>query len=548
LVEVTQSFDQLHRPQTRAEMQIKAAQLLWKSDEKRAANLMTQAMDSVREFIGEADDSEQEYYQSFQVALQLRRRIVDVLGPHDPEAALNFLRSTRTLTNPYQNQSGQPDQELQLELSLVNGVIATDPKRAFELAEDTLKQGSSPGLIETVTRLRAKDRELAAKLAHDIAIKLTNQNLLKTPGASYLTSNFLHIARSPMPAPANGGEANSNARLLSEDDYRDLFQKIVSEVLSYSPPPANTYTPEREAARNLADTIKQLGPELQTYAPDRAEAIAKKLAEFNNQGDQQNALWQRYQTAIDNSSVDNALASLAQAPPQMRDQLYQQLANNVAGKGDLARAQQIINDNIQNPLQRRQALRTLDQQAIYAATAKGKFDEALRLLTNFRPVSERNTLLSQILDQFGPGIKRATALVYLEQAKNLVTTSSEAENLQQLQALLGISRAFAKYDVNRAFEIVDPLVNQFNELTTAATTLNGFGQTFYRDNELITMNGNAVAETANQISTTLATLAVINFDRAKTAAERIRQTDIRLRFFLAIAERTILGKSDDNED
>src|SRR4030095_3879584 len=346
LVEVTQSFDQLHRPQTRAEMQIKAAQLLWKSDEKRAANLMTQAMDSVREFIGEADDSEQEYYQSFQVALQLRRRIVDVLGPHDPEAALNFLRSTRTLTNPYQNQSGQPDQELQLELSLVNGVIATDPKRAFELAEDTLKQGSAPGLIETVTRLRAKDRELAAKLAHDIAIKLTNQNLLKTPGASYLTTNFLHIARSPMPAPANGGEANSNARLLSEDDYRDLFQKIVSEVLSYSPPPANTYTPEREPARNLTDTIKQLGPELQTYAPDRAEAIAKKLAELNNQGDQQNALWQRYQTAIDNSSVDNALASLAQAPPQMRDQLYQQLANNVAGKGDLARAQQIINDNI----------------------------------------------------------------------------------------------------------------------------------------------------------------------------------------------------------
>jgi hypothetical protein len=426
--------------------------------------------------------------------------------------------------------------------------MATDPKRAFELAEDTLKQGSSPGLIESVTRLRSKDRELAAKLAHDIAIKLTNQNLLKTPEAAYLAGNFLHVARSPMAAPANSGDSNSNARLVSEDDYRDLFQKAVSEVLSYSPPPTNTYIPEREAARNLANMVKQLGPELQAYAPDRAEAIAKKLAEFNNQGDQQNALWQQYQTAINDSSVDNAMASLAQAPPQMRDQLYQQLANNVVGKGDLARAQQIINDNISNPLQRRQALRSLDQQAIYAATAKGKFDEALRLLTNFRPVSERNALLGQILDQFGPGIKRATALVYLEQARILVTTSSQAEDQQQLQALLGISRAFARYDVNRAFEIVDPLVNQFNELTTAAATLNGFGQVFYRDNELITMNGNAVAETANQISTTLATLAVINFDRAKTAAERIRQPDVRLRFFLAIAERAILGKPGDNED
>lgn len=546
LIELTQSFDQLHRPQTRAEMQTKAAQLLWKSDEKLAAKLMTQAMDSVREFMREADDSEQQYYEVFGAALQLRQRIVEVLGPHDPEAALNFLRSTRTLTNPYQNQPGQPNQELQLELSLVNGVIATDPKRAFELAEDTLKQGSSPGLIETLTRLRSKDRELAGKLAHDIAIRLTNQNLLKTPEAAYLATSFLHVVRFSMVTPANGGDSNSNARLVSEDDYRDLFQKVVSEVLSYSPPPANTYAPERNAARNLADTVKQLGPELQTYAPDRADAIAKKLAEFNNQGDQ--ALWQQYQTAINDNSVDNALASLAQAPPQMRDQLYQQLANNIAGKGDLARAQQIINDNIQNPLQQRQALRTLNQQAIYAATTKGKFDEALRLLTNFRPVSERNALLGQILEQFGPGIKRATALVYLEQARILVTTSSQAEDQQQLQALLGISRAFARYDVNRAFEIVDPLVNQFNELTTAATTLNGFGQQFYRDNELITMNGNAVAETANQISTTLATLALVNFDRAKSAAERIRQPDIRLRFFLAIAERTISGKSDDNED
>jgi hypothetical protein len=547
LIELTQSFDQFHRPQTRAEMQTKAAQLLWKSDEKLAAKLMSQAMDSVREFIAEADDSEQQYYEVFGVALQLRQRIVEVLGPHDPEAALNFLRSTRTLTNPYQNQPGQPNQELQLELSLVNGVIATDPKRAFELAEDALKQGSSPGLVDTVNRLRSKDRELAAKLAHDIAIKLTNQNLLKTPEAAYLASNFLRVARFLMVAPANGGDSNSNMRLVSEDDYRDLFQKVVSEILSYSAPPANTYTPEREAARNLAQTVTQLRPELQAYAGDRAEAIAKKHAELNNRGDQQNASWQQYQSAINDSSVDNALASLAQAPPQMRDQLYQQLASNIAGKGDLARAQQIINDNIQNPLQRRQALRTLDQQAIYAATSKGKFDEALRLLTNFRPVSERNALLGQILEQFGPGIKRAAALVYLEQARTLVTTSSQAEDQQQLQALLGISRAFARYDVNRAFEIVDPLVNQFNELTTAATTLNGFGQVFYRDNEL-TMNGNAVAETANQLSTTLATLAVINFDRAKTAAERIRQPDIRLRFFLAIAERTISGKSDDNED
>jgi hypothetical protein len=239
---------------------------------------------------------------------------------------------------------------------------------------------------------------------------------------------------------------------------------------------------------------------------------------------------------------------MGQAPPQMRDQLYQQIAIKIAESGDLARAQQVITDHITNPGQRRQALRFLAQQAIYTAVGKRRFDEAIKLISGFRPVSERNALLSQILNQFGPGLKKATALSYLEQIRNLVTTSSQAEDQQQLQALLAISRALAKYDVNRAFEIVDPLVNQLNEISTAAFTLNGFGQTFYRDGELITMNGNSVAETANQISTTLATLALINFDRAKATAERIRQLDMRLRVFLVIAERTLLGKSEDTED
>jgi hypothetical protein len=548
LIETTQSFEQLRRPQTRAEMQIRAAQLLWKSDERRASKLMTQAIEAVKEFIGDIDDAGQEYYESFQVAMQLRQQIIEALGPHDPEAALNFLRSTRTLTSPYQYLSGQINQELQIELSLVNRVIATDPKRAFEMAEDALKRSSSANLIETVTRLRSKDRELAAKLAHDIVMKLTTQSLLKTPEAANLATNFLRIARSSMPAAVNNGDSTSNASLVSEEDFRDLFQKIVSEVLSYSPPPSNGYTPEREAAQNLANTVKQFGAELQAYAPDRIEAIDSKLAEFNNPGEQQNALWQKYQTSINNGSVESALESTTQAPLPMRDQLYQQIAMKIAGSGDLARAQQIITDNIANPRQRKEALRVLDQQAIYAAVAKGRFDEAFKLISGFRPVSERNALLGQILDQFGPGLKKATALSYLEQTRNLVTTSSQAEDQQQLQALLGISRAFAKYDVNRAFEILDPLVNQLNEISTAAFTLNGFGQTFYRDGELITMNGNAVAETTNQISTTLATLALINFDRAKATAERIRQLDMRLRVFLAIAERTILGKPNDAED
>src|SRR5206468_12247669 len=67
---------------------------------------------------------------------------------------------------------------------------------------------------------------------------------------------------------------------------------------------------------------------------------------------------------------DAALESVNQAPREMRDQLYQQVANRIAQTGDVARARQLINERITNPMQRQQALRNLDQQVIYSARSE----------------------------------------------------------------------------------------------------------------------------------------------------------------------------------
>jgi len=110
-----------------------------------------------------------------------------------------------------------------------------------------------------------------------------------------------------------------------------------------------------------------------------------------------------------------------------------------------------------------------------------------------------------------------------------------------MRALLEIARAFSRYDSNRAFEIVEPLVNQFNEISESALKLNGFGQRYYQDGELIMTNGNAVAETGNQLAMALSYLAVANFDRAKIAADGIHPIDVRINVYLTIAQQSIEG-------
>jgi hypothetical protein len=542
VLEIVETIPQIRRPQTRAQVQLQAAQLLWTSDEKRAAKLAAEASQGVKEFVASIDIGDQDYYQSYQMAMQLRREVLQVLTPHDPEMALGFLRSTRTLINPEGGRNNdQQNEELQLELSIANQVVATDPKRAFQMAEDSLKKGYPSSLIEIISRLRTTDPEAATRLAQDIASKLGTEKLLQNPAAVNLAVNLLRLVRVPARRnQADGGSAPAaNLALLSEQQYQDLFRKTLAEGLSYSVPATNSYSPERNSAQNILTSLKFMTSDMESFAPGSIAAVEKKTIELNTAGDPRNALWQQYQNAINSGSVDAALEAAGQAPREMREQLYQQVAGKAAAAGDFGRAKQILTDHISNLSQRQQAFKNLEQQAIYAAIAKGKIDEALRLLSNFRSSRERAMMLRQIVNQIGPGQKKAAALAFLEQARSMIGVALQAEDQEQMGALLEIGRAFSRYDSKRGFEVVEPLIDQFNEISTAAITLNGFGQEYYQDGELIMNNGNNVANTANQIAQTLAAMALSNFDRAKAAADRVRPPEARLQAYLNIAQQAI---------
>jgi hypothetical protein len=526
VVEASQSFDQFRLPETRVTMRIKAAQLLWPSDDEKARAQMALAIDTVKQSV--AEHAADEDFAHSQSIMGMRQQVVTALTPHDPEAALKFLQSTRIASTP------NDEQEVQLEASIINQVLDKDPKRAFELAEAMLHRTSSQTLIQTLNELAGKDHDLACRLARDIAKKVSRDDLLKAPQSAFLSSGLLQMARKPF-APVRNGEQPE--RLLSEDEYRELFLKIVAEMMTFKSSDDNGYAPENGTARSLAAVVGQMPDDIKTYAPDRADLINKKIAELGGVVTTAMAGWQKYQTAAMSEPIDTALESVEQAPENMRDNLYQEVINRVA-TNDPSRARQLVSERITDPSQRKQMLHTIQQQAVTAAAQQGRIDEALRLLAKF-PLAERPSFINQIIEQIGPGVKKSEAIQYLEQARALISTSVRAHDSEEMQTLLAISRAYARYDAHRGFQIAEPLIDQFNEICSAAVVMNGFGGEYYVEGEMTTARDNAVSDLANEISRSLATLAMNDFDRAKRDADGIGRFDARVRALLTIASNAL---------
>ncbi|MGI8654218.1 MAG: hypothetical protein ACR2LC_03250 [Pyrinomonadaceae bacterium] len=544
LAEVADGLQGIRLPETRVRAQMQAAQLLWSGDEKRARKLVDEATAGIKEYLANVDTEDQQtYYQSYQIAVQLRSEMLTTLTTRDPELALGFLRSTRLLADPNDGRSGgnQQNQEVQFELSLANQIAAKDPKRALQIAEENLGKGYSYNLIETLNRLQTTSPEASVKLASEITAKLQDEELLKNQEASNLIANLLRITRQPQTnkETANGVAVASKPPLLTEQQYRELFNKALTAALAYTPPATNFYSPERNSAQMILSSLQSMTAEMEKYAPGKMSLVQKRTIALNTPPDPQSRLWQKYQDVLNNNSLDAALESVNQAPSEIREQLYQQVAIKAAAAGDAARAKQILTDHVSNPVQRQQALKNLEQQSVYAALRGGKIEDALRIVNTLRTPKERALMLVQLVNQIGAGQKRDAALNLLEQARGMIGTGGRAEDQEQMFALFEIGRAYIRLEPKRAFDIIEPLVDQFNEMSAAAMPLNGFGQQFFKDGELLMQNGNVLGNIATQLITTVGTFAIYDFDRAKATADRMQRPEVRLFAYLSIAQHAI---------
>jgi hypothetical protein len=87
--------------------------------------------------------------------------------------------------------------------------------------------------------------------------------------------------------------------------------------------------------------------------------------------------------------------------------------------------------------------------------------------------------------------------------------------------------------------MIEPIVDQFNELTEAAKKLDGFGTTFFVGGELSTQNGNGLHTIAKPMTTAIGSLSIVDFERAKGLADRIGLTEVKLTAYMSLAQQAI---------
>jgi hypothetical protein len=535
LDEVIGSAVTLKNPENRALVLTGAADLLWTRDEKRARSLFKDALSNLNSIAIRFDEkmSDEQRTAYWKLAHQ-RKEILQIIARRDADMALELLHASRSQTAPTRaaiNGSTQADEDLRLEESLTVQIAANDPKRALRMAEEGLSKGLSFELLNLLARLNEKDSELAERFASDIIGKLHSENLATNQEAAWLAAMLLRMGL----RPEDGGGAiitpgsyigvGKNPFRLNERQLSDLLEMVTAATLGSAPD------------MSLLSLLQDLMPQIEKHLPERVPALRSRIARFTLTLEPRERIFMEYRELIQHGSVEALMEAAAKTSDKTREMLYMEAGWKAFTSGDIERARQIISDNIKDSAERDRMLESFSQNAIWESMRKEKIDDVRQMLSHIKSKDERASILAQLA--LGAAVKkdRKLALELLDEARQFVNL--KPKNDTQLYALLQVVRTYALVEPNKAFEMIESLVDQANDLLSAASVLSGFllPPGMFRKGELMLPPGySQVSMQFRQFGKELAALALVNFERTKAAADKFQRNETRIMARLFIAQ------------
>ncbi|MGP0019866.1 MAG: hypothetical protein ACLPHP_14950 [Candidatus Sulfotelmatobacter sp.] len=508
----------LSLPQNRIALASDAFPILWTHNQSQARSLVTQmtgdfAQAASREQESPEPNARQMLHQQWQVVLQ-------TIAQSDAELALSFMNATHTFA-----QIGNPEQEeaeeRNLRLELAAQEAAHNPRNALRLAEKDLQTpGDLPQeLLNLLTQITASDPEAGAQLLREIVARVRGAGLSPEDGSFIFALNLLNTQANSQPnSPANGAPP--------DDSLKTLAHSVASAALSPEFPA--TSLPMLQGSKQT----------FELYAPSLAQALSQKVEESIQAFNPQQEVWNQFNEAQASGDPNQLLAVAEQASPEVRSNMYQQVAWQFANNGDLQRARQAA-EKLPDPFQREQVLQQALRQSASNAANQGEFAAARQLAQEITPDEERATLLAQFASS-AAARQPALAQEMLEEAGGLLL--NRAAGAPAFAAQLQVAQAFAHVKPARAVPLLERSAGQLEQVLAAAVAVDPFlpYPRSFDSGELKLNNSFLCNSLIRPYAEATAELANYDLPAARILADRLSLPEARLLAELLVA-RNALG-------
>lgn len=524
--------------ENRALVYARAANILWKTDEKRARALFQNAVGEMinAQTFAEADKKNAPFQHELLTGQSTRPQILNQIARRDAELALEYLFKTRpaavvkALSTPRaagakisgssSNYAYLAQNETNLEQSFIRLAADQNPERAAKLLNESLKKGLSNETFNLLKKLHEKDPESADRIASEIVGKL-----------------------------AQNGFDNENQTGYQNTNVAVTF---LNEFIREKPPTEKALKFDDAQMRNLAGKLFAFHSRqnngsgyysnysILPIAEKLAPAVALKMIETQKTYVRR-GMHLEYDPEVgkllngEGATAEKLLSAAGKFPETSRRQIYQSAAAKFAEQGDFNRATEVLTENFSDDALE-EAMRGLNWQYAYSLINAGKFSEAERMIDEFPENTRVGALinLANAVYRKNPAENKPHAAAILGKARALI--SEKPEDSTEMSELMQVIGANTLIEPLEAFRLLESLVPQVNELSEAAAVYNGFQRgSNIRQGEFLLINGNPTGFYLNDNSA-WGKLAASDFDRVTDLIDAFSRRESRVALKLQLAE------------
>ena len=538
----------LKRPENKLFFQVRIACLLWPFDEKGARSLIDDAQSLMASII---KDPKIKVSQGKFLAMgwdmhgiqivedgdledrnELRGELISMIAQRDPEVALEFLQNTKPVLPLDNNKSLRARSvlsiEARLEQKLALQVAKKDPKRALEMAEESLKTGISTQLIELVRTVFEKDKESGKKLAGALLSKLKSTEIIENPDSRFVALDILEGEyNSRRPGSVIGENPTGNKKrqpVLDDQSLREWNNLVIQAALTGI---SKYLSSDREGVNFIREnlpTLMRLLPEMEKLSPalianfkQRYEQLAPKIDPAS-----------KFHLETANARAEDILALAIKSQGELRkDNLHRAVNVALDSEGNFELARKITEEYITDPDENKAMVERIEERALKYSIAHGKIEDAAASLMSLESDTERAGKLADLAGRAMRSGDKKLAAELLDKALGFLLQPLETRD--EYNAMIRIIQNCIGLDPERSFEMFGTLIDPMNQIVTATLQFKryeGKRSDLFRDE--IPFHEIREHFPALGFVDVIIPLSKADFDRAVGLVDRIRQPELRL--------------------